>query len=83
MVDVDSAFEAAGLIRSFEAAGEFVAVLFDLDVFGGSFAVVDILAVDGPFAFDVVGRLFGRRLLGEREAADSQEKKNGGKTQGC
>lgn len=82
VVDVDGAFEAAGLVGSFEVSGEFVAVLFDLDIFGGSFAVINILRVDGPFASDVVGRLVGGRLLREGEVADGQEEKSYGKKQG-
>lgn len=73
VVLIDGAFEAAGLVGAFEVAGELVAVLFELDVFGGRFVVVDVFGVDGPFAFDVVGRWFGGRLLSEGEMADGEK----------
>ncbi|MGB2666135.1 MAG: hypothetical protein WAK48_19175 [Candidatus Acidiferrum sp.] len=75
VVDVDGAFEAAGLVGSFEVSGEFVAVLFDLDIFGGSFAVINILRVDGPFASDVVGRLVGGRRCARERWLTARKKK--------
>ena len=75
VMDVDGAFEAAGLIGSLEVTGELVAVLCELDVFGGGFVVVDIFGIDGPLAFDVVWRLFGGRLLGKGDASYGEQEK--------
>lgn len=64
MVAVDEAFDAAGLIGTFEVAAELAAGLGDADGLGGTAGPVDIGSVDGPIAGGVGRARWLRRGLG-------------------
>ncbi len=64
VMHVYRAFNSSGLVRAFEMSGELIAVLFDLNIFGGSPAV-GVFGVNRPVACHVVWWLFPLWLLGQ------------------
>src|ERR1700722_15300362 len=61
-MDIYEAFNSAGLIWALEMTFKLRAKLLDLDVFCGAAGLVDVLRVDGPVSWGVVGALILRRL---------------------